>query len=686
MSQQNKYRNLTQAELKVLQDQGCTAEDWNLVKVADGFEPARVRNAQFLGNVRIGRLTDKTQDTRPKTQDLSGLEACPPDVWRAGVWSLEKPSGIYNATIADCTIGDNTRISNIGVHIANYDIASDVCIENVATMATRPGATFGNGVEVVALNEAGGREVVIFNELSAQFAYLMCLHRYRPVLIKNLSEIARRYVQTIRCDRGKVGQYARIFSTKEILDLNVGPHAVINAAASLVNGTILSEASAPTLVGSNVVAEDFIIAEGSSVTGTVNLKKVYIGQGCRVGNQFSAENSLFFANSEAFLGEACSIFAGPYTVSHHKSTLLIACLLSFYNAGSGTNQSNHMYKLGPIHEGKLERGTKAGSFSYMIWPCRVGPFSVLLGKHTRSFDTSDFPFTHLEADANGKCLMVPGLYLTTVGTIRDNAKWLTRDRRKGTKKRDIISFDVFSPYTVSKMIKACSLLKNLAENIDKSLEEVAINGVRMKRVLLRTSQKLYRTGIEMYLLEKVLSKAEEFIDGGIEKVRKAFAAPLAGAVYSRDWVDIGGQLMPRKRMLDLTAAIESGKIADFETFNAEMEKIHQAVEKDQWLWVKNAYKEVFNRDLEKLARAEFVEDVESYEKAKTKFLKLVLVDAEKEFSEISRTGFGQDGYAEELNEDFNQVRGQYEQNKFVRQIHDNIKETERRVKLLKEKI
>ena len=664
MSQQNTYRNLKQAELKILQDQGCIAEDWNLVKVADGFAPARVRNTQFLGRVRIGRLTDNVKLAE----------------------GLEKPSGIYNSTIADCIIGDNTRISNVGVHIANYDIASDVCIENVATMATCPGATFGNGVEVVALNEAGGREVVIFDELSVQFAYMMCLHRYRPVLIKKLTEIARSYVETVRCDRGKIGQCARILSTTEILDLNVGPHAVINAAVSLVNGTILSEASAPTLVGSNVVAEDFIIAEGTSVTGTVNLKKVYIGQGCRIGDQFSAENSLFFANSEAALGEACSVFAGPYTVSHHKSTLLIACLLSFYNAGSGTNQSNHMYKLGPVHEGKLERGIKAGSFSYVIWPCRVGPFSILLGKHTRSFDTSDFPFAHLEADANGRCSMVPGLYLTAVGTMRDEAKWLSRDRRKGAKKRDIISFDVFSPYTVGKMIKACSILKHLQENTDRSVEDVAINGVRMKRVLLRTSQKLYRTGIEMYLLEKILAKAEKYIDGGIEKIREAFAAPVTGAVYSRDWVDIGGQLMPRQRLLDVTAAIESGKIADFNSFNTEMAKIHQAAESDEWLWVKNTYREAFNRDLEKLAKAEFVEDVESYQKVKTKYLKLVLVDAEKEFSQVSRTGFGQDGSADDLNEDFSQVRGQFDQNRFVRQIHDNIKETERRVKRLKREI
>ena len=69
---------------------------------------------------------------------------------------------------------------------------------------------------------------------------------------------------------------------------------------------------------------------------------------------------------------ACSIFAGPYTVTHHKSTLLIAGLYSFMNAGSSSNQSNHMYKLGPVHQGILERGTKTTSNSYIVFPARIG--------------------------------------------------------------------------------------------------------------------------------------------------------------------------------------------------------------------------------------------------------------------------------------------------------------------------
>ena len=53
-------------------------------------------------------------------------------------------------------------------------------------------------------------------------------------------------------------------------------------------------------------------------------------------------------------------------MTHHKSTLLIAGLFSFMNAGSGSNQSNHMYKLGPIHQGILERGAKTSSDSYIL--------------------------------------------------------------------------------------------------------------------------------------------------------------------------------------------------------------------------------------------------------------------------------------------------------------------------------
>ena len=156
------------------------------------------------------------------------------------------------------------------------------------------------------------------------------------------------------------GAGARIENVVSVVNVAFGPAAKVSGATDLRNGTIASSKEDPAAVGAGVLAKNFIILSGSQVADGAVLANTFVGQGVRIGKQYSAENSTFFANCEGFHGEACSIFAGPYTVSHHKSTLMIAGMFSFYNAGSGTNQSNHMYKLGPIHQGILLRGAKTG--------------------------------------------------------------------------------------------------------------------------------------------------------------------------------------------------------------------------------------------------------------------------------------------------------------------------------------
>ena len=658
----SQYRMLQDSQVEQLIQQGCSARNWKDLAVAEGFNAARVRNVHFDGSVRIGRLAGDLTDGQ----------------------GLPKTSGIFNAVIVNTTIGDDCRIANVAVHLANYDIGNNVCIENVGCLHTAPGATFGNGVEVEVVNEGGGREVTLFAEMSAQYAYLACLHRYRPALVKKLNAIAHDYTQHAQADRGRIADGVCICSAREIRDVNVGPHARIDGAAALRNGTILSTPDAPTFIGPDVKARDFIVAEGASVSDGALLAKVFVGQACQMGKQYSAENSLFFANCEAFHGEAVSIFAGPYSVTHHKSTLLIAGLFSFYNAGSGTNQSNHMYKLGPVHEGKVGRGAKTGSFSYMMWPCQIGPFSVVLGKHTGTLDLADYVFSHIEARADGKAALVPGLNITTVGTVRDGAKWPSRDRRKGSVKRDLITFDVFSPYTVGKMLRASAQLKQLQDATDKSIEEVSVGGAMIRRPILRTGQKNYRTGIEMYLLETAFNRAEKGLsNGGLDAILTALQ-PDPDALYTDEWVDIAGLLMPRQRLAQLHDQIESGKIDSADALNIALASIHQAYDKDAWLWVLTAFQQVFGVDLSHASNDDLLKLADNFAKTKGKFYKLVLADAEKEFAELSRSGFGQDGAdPDDTLQDFEQVRGRYDSNKFVNDMQGRLQELAQRVEVLK---
>ena len=84
-----------------------------------------------------------------------------------------------------------------------------------------------------------------------------------------------------------------------------------------------------------------------------------------------------------------------------------------------------MYKLGPVHQGIIERGSKTGSDSYILWPGKIGAFTMVLGRHYGNPDTSEHPFSYL-IDDNGKSVLMPAQNLFSVGTTRDVEKMATK--------------------------------------------------------------------------------------------------------------------------------------------------------------------------------------------------------------------------------------------------------------------
>ncbi|MGH7142660.1 MAG: DUF4954 family protein [Planctomycetota bacterium] len=658
MSDPLHYRALTPAEIKTLESQACRAADWSKVQAAAGFDPARVVGASFSGEVRLG-----------------GNQG---SVVSAG--GVEQPAGVYYAALTNVTLEDNVRIVGVSGGIVNYNIDRGALIEGVGRMAATPGSSFGNGVAVETVNEGGGREVPIFDELTAQIAYLVAMRKGEAALQKRLHGLIATHAATKKAARGRIGAGAVVRQAIELKDVNVGPAAKVEGATLLQNGTILSEAGAPTEIGHAVVAKDFIVAEGSSVTEGAILSKVFVGQGVKLGKQFSAENSLFFANCEGFHGEAVAVFAGPYTVTHHKSTLLIAGMFSFYNAGSGTNQSNHMYKLGPLHQGVVERGSKTGSFSYMLWPCRLGPFSVVIGKNMSRFDLGDFPFSYVTAH-NEKSTIVPGMNLTTVGTLRDGQKWPSRDRRKAADKRDLIRFEVVSPFTVGRMVNGEKILRELADGTPKDVDEVKLNGAICKRLVLRTGERTYRNAIDLWLAERVLARAETGIGGGKAGLAKALGAPT-GAVHSTQWADLAGMLVAVDRLHALEAKIAGGEVDSLAALHGALKEAHAIYPADEWAYVRELYKARREKYPEALSAQELSEIAGQVGADRSKFLRLIVKDAEKEFEPAIQIGFGADtppGDAARVAADFTAVRGTLEGDKFVKGLHAEMAALAKRV-------
>ena len=616
---------MTPNEIESLKGQMCSAADWSTIEVAQDFSPEHVRYARFSGNIRLGSFR--------KEFSLAG--------------GMCKHSGIYYATLHNVTVGDDCCIENVKNYIANYTIGSGTFIENVDIILADGVSTFGNGVEVSVLNETGGCEVMMYDRLSAQLAYIMAFYRHRPTLLSKLRRMIDRYVDSVKSSVGTIGKDVVIADAGYIKNVRVGDCCKIEGAARLKNGSINSNSQAPVHIGVGVIGDDFIISSGSSVEDGVTFSRCFIGQACKLGHNYSASDSLFFSNCHGENGEACAVFAGPFTVTHHKSTLLIAGMFSFMNAGSGSNQSNHLYKLGPIHHGVMERGSKTASDSYILWPAKVGAFSLVMGRHVCHQDTTDLPFSYLIEQQSTSYIM-PGANLKSVGTIRDAKKWPSRDKRKGPDKLDCINFNLLSPYTVRKMLNAVNILKELRRVSGDTSDYYAYQSGRIKSSSLANGLKYYGYAIDKFLGNSLITRIMNAEFSTLDELRDAFVP--RSEYGDGEWMDLAGMIAPCKAVDDILADVESGKTAELDVFNRRIAALHDEYYHYEWRWACKAMEEYYGLKLAESSASELSKLIYRWRESVVTLDRLLYEDARKEFSLSGMQDFDSDPFVRSVKE------------------------------------
>ena len=643
------YRPLTEAEIAALKDHANSADDWAQVWVKEDFVPKYILNTHFSGWVRLGLFE--------KTFDLPG--------------GISKHSGLYYTYLHNVEVGDNCCIEHVNNYIANYTIGEETFISNVDTILVQGETTFGNGVEVSVLNETGGREVLSYDQLSAHEAYFMAMYRHRPELIQRLRQLIMSYIDGLRSSHGTIGSHAHITDVGNITNVKIGDYAEIVGTRRLYNGSVNSVREAPVTLGYSVICTDFIISSGSRVESGTALSRCFVGQACTLAHGYSASDSLFFSNCHGENGEACAIFAGPFTVTHHKSTLLIASQFSFMNAGSGSNQSNHMYKLGPIHQGIMERGAKTSSDSYILWPARIGAFSLVMGRHTTHPDLANLPFSYL-IESCDKTFLIPGVNLKSVGTIRDAQKWPRRDARTDPHRLDQINYNLLSPYTIQKMINGRQILEQLQWVAGMTSEIYSYQSAKIKASSLRKGIHYYDLAIHKFLGNSLIKRLEGLACTSIEAVRSALRPTTT--IGLGDWVDLSGLLAPKAEVLRLVEAIESGAIHEVGEIHETLTDLHRHYYEYEWTWAYDKIKTYYGLDLEGATASEIAQLVERWRSSVVELDREVYADAKKEFSLSAMTGFGADGDEVQQARDFEEVRGAFDSNPYVSSILKHIED------------
>ena len=590
-------RQLSDEEIRILEDRNCWAEDWTNVHVSDDFKPNYMHRVMLYGEVSIGDFDKNIEVSR----------------------GFMKHSGINNATLRNVTIGDNCLIENIGGFINNYTIGDDCYISNVNAMETTDGATYGEGNLISVLNEVGDGNVILFSELNSQFAAFMAKHFCDKPLKDAIRRLINEEIARKRHEQAYIGNNVKIVNTKEITNTIVYDDCEINGAARLSDCTILSSPVSNVYIGTGVICENSIVSEGSSIINSVKIQDCFIGEACQISNGFTASSSVFFANSYMSNGETCAAFCGPFTASHHKSSLLIGGQFSFYNAGSATNFSNHAYKMGPIHHGVLERGTKTASGAYILMPAHIGTFSVCFGKLMYHPDTRYLPFSYLIAYGDTMYLS-PGRNITTVGLYRDIRKWPKRDVRPVGSQKSIVNFDWLSPFSVGEIVEGKQILEKLRDACGENVATYTYHNYVINASSLNKGIKYYDIALRIYM-GAVLKRV----------IKKWGKVDLSTTTIGQGkWNDLSGLLLPESEEMRLLSDIKRGELETIQEVTDRFKEINRNYREYQWAWTYQLILDYYH--LTEITDADVERIHKDYVHARRAWIAEIRKDAEKEYA------------------------------------------------------
>jgi hypothetical protein len=586
------WRHLRAEEIEILVLNGNTCANWDDILVADLFNPAHIKNCQFFGLVRIGRMADVSL----KYHDLT------------------VPAGITNSRIVSCDIGDDTAIHNVR-HLAHYIVGNNVMLLNIDEMHTSNHAKFGNGFlkdgedESIRIwmdlgNETGSRAVMPFAGMTAGDAYLWSRYRDDKALMAKLGEITQNQFDSSRGYYGLVGDGVVIKNTRVIKDVRFGPAAYVKGANKLKNLTVDSTPDEPTQIGEGVELVNGIISTGCHIFYGCKAVRFVMAPCSNLKYGARLIHSYLGDNATVSCCEILNNLIFPAHEQHHNNSFLIAStVLGQSNIAAGaTIGSNHNSRAndGEIFAG---RGFWPGLCTSLKHSCRFASFTLLAKGDYPAELNIPLPFSLLSNDvANDRLLVMPAYWwlYNMYALMRNSWKFLARDKRKRPVQN--IEFDFLAPDTAEEMLTAMELLRvwtakaqlcqkgdslekigmddlkaigqNLLAGDAKQTNNLTVLGEGMENsrrdaVILKPHDAYHAYGdmLHYYAVKNLLDWWDASQSPSLNAMVKALEGPRR-----TNWVNLGGQLMPEDDLDALREEIKAGRLADWSAIHAACEK------------------------------------------------------------------------------------------------------------------
>ena len=590
------WRQLRADEIEVLVKNANTAGDWDTILVTDPFFPHLIKNCEFTGLVRIGRLEEAI---------LSHHD-------------LDVPAGLTNSRIIDCDIGDNVAVHHVR-YLAHYIIEDTCMLLNIDEMQCTNHAKFGNGIikdgedEDVRIwldlvNETSTRCVIPFDGMTPGDAYLWARYRDDEALMDRLKEITQKQFDARRGFYGTVADGCVIKNCRTIKDVKVGPSAYIKGANKLKNITINSSSDEPAQIGEGVELVNGIIGYGCHIFYGCKAVRFVLGNNSNLKYGARLIHSYLGDNSTVSCCEILNNLVFPAHEQHHNNSFLASSLiLGQSNLAAGvTIGSNHNSR---ANDGEIQagRGFWPGLCTTLKHFCRFASFCLLVkGDYPAEMDIP-LPFALVANDeASDRLVLMPAFWwlYNMYALARNSWKFHTRDKR--IVKVQNIEFDALAPDTVEEIFAALGLLETWTAKAhlaatDESIEDktedqlrtlgrelltgdanatagLEIIGENIERggrkaviVKARQAHQAYRQMLHYYAVKNLLTYIQANGDATLATMRKELAGPR-----ETNWVNVGGQLMPSGDLERIKADVKSGELDNWDAVHAAYDVLWEA--------------------------------------------------------------------------------------------------------------
>ena len=688
-------RQLTPDEIEILSAVNKNSDStWKNIWVDEKeFDPSLITCCEIQGFLVIGKLSCLTL----KYHDLA------------------LTAGLYDSYLENVVLGDDCVVRNVH-YLSNYKIGNRNILFNIDEMSCTCHSKFGNGilkegekesnrVWIGVGNENDGRAVLAFENMIPADAFIWAKYRDDIQLQRRLLEITDNQFPHELNTYGITGNDVIIKNTTLLKDAKICDATYIKGAFKLKNITILSSEEEPSQIGEGVELVNGIMNPGSKAFYQAVAVRFVIGRNCQLKYGARLLNSILGDNSTVSCCEILNNLIFPFHEQHHNSSFLIASIVGGQSniASGATIGSNHNSRAadGEMYAG---RGFWPGLCSDFKHNSRFASFTLISKGSYQNELNIMFPFSLVAS--NGPCqpiTIIPAYWFmyNMYAVARNKAKFEKRDKR--IVKVQTIETDPLAPDTIQEIEYGLRRIIELtADYLLELKNEVAVAASNKQELYQVAKDYLHQNPDACFTLHE--KKAQKKYGAIIIKPVKAYNAYrqivkffavrtlceycqrngkeslspndiklISEMPLYSEWVNVGGQIIPRDRLEQLFILIKEESINTWEEIHAYYDECQAQYENYKVAYALNLLEKLYSRPISEFTK-EIYEDIVAGSKiTNIKRFDETLISRMKDFDDEFRMQTFNNA------REMNAVLGSITDNEFILEMRENTQNFEKSV-------